>query len=80
MTGGPRLGGGQGGRGRRATGGVESTVLCINGRTTCRAAVAETGTIALDGGLGLARALMLVPDYHLVVQTEISMGRASATS
>lgn len=36
--------------------------------TTCRVAIAETGTIVLDHGPGMgARALSLVPDYHLVV-------------
>jgi len=36
--------------------------------TTCRIAVAETGTIVLDGGAGQGRrAVSLVPDYHLVV-------------
>lgn len=36
--------------------------------TTCRIAVAETGTIVLDAGQGQGRrALSLVPDYHLVV-------------
>jgi L-lactate dehydrogenase complex protein LldG len=36
--------------------------------TTCRIAIAETGTIVLDAGPGMGpRALTLVPDYHLVV-------------
>lgn len=36
--------------------------------TTCAAAIAETGTIVLDGGDGQGRrAVSLVPDYHLVV-------------
>lgn len=36
--------------------------------TTCRVAIAETGTVILDHGPGQGpRALTLVPDYHLVV-------------
>lgn len=36
--------------------------------TTCRVAVAETGTLVLDHGPGMgSRALTLVPDYHCVV-------------
>ncbi|MBA3524900.1 MAG: lactate utilization protein C [Geodermatophilaceae bacterium] len=36
--------------------------------TTCRVAIAETGTIVLDGGAGQGRrALSLVPDRHVVL-------------
>jgi L-lactate dehydrogenase complex protein LldG len=36
--------------------------------TTCAVAIAETGTIVLDGSAGMGRrALSLVPDYHLCV-------------
>jgi L-lactate dehydrogenase complex protein LldG len=36
--------------------------------TSCRLAIAETGTIVLDAGAGMGpRSLTLVPDYHLVV-------------
>ncbi len=36
--------------------------------TSCAVAIAETGTIVLDGGAGQGRrALSLLPDYHLCV-------------
>jgi len=38
--------------------------------TGCAVAIAETGTIVLDGGSGQGRRILsLVPDYHLVVVT-----------
>jgi L-lactate dehydrogenase complex protein LldG len=41
---------------------------CDGALTACALAIAETGTIALDGGLGQGRrALTLVPDLHLCV-------------
>jgi L-lactate dehydrogenase complex protein LldG len=44
--------------------------------TTCAVAIAQTGTIVLDGGGGMGRrVLSLVPDYHLcVVRAEQIVG------
>jgi L-lactate dehydrogenase complex protein LldG len=36
--------------------------------TTCRVAIAQTGTIVLDGSSGMGRRILsLVPDYHLCI-------------
>ena len=44
---------------------------CDGVLTTCAVAIAETGTVVLDGGPGQGRrALSLVPDHHVVVVRE----------
>lgn len=57
---------------QRGTLGVQELAVCEGVLTTCAIAIAETGTIVLDGGPGQgARAYTLLPDYHLcVVRTE----------
>jgi L-lactate dehydrogenase complex protein LldG len=44
--------------------------------TTCAVAIAETGTLVLDGSIGMGRRILsLVPDYHLcVVRAEQIVG------
>ncbi|HET9733435.1 MAG TPA: LUD domain-containing protein [Acidimicrobiales bacterium] len=50
---------------------VEELDDCEGALTACRLAIAETGTIVLDGGPGQGRRLLsLLPDYHLCVIVE----------